>query len=70
LAAFETLQRQLPALAPAQALTALERYSLDNENPAACESFEIARLMSDQEVRLVFLDDGVLPLLPIDKEDA
>jgi len=58
LPAFEALARQIPSLAPDAALTALERYSLSNENPVACESIEIASLMSDQERRLVFLKSG------------
>jgi hypothetical protein len=59
LPAFEAVRQQLPSLAPAAALAELERLSAGDENPLACESIEMARLMSEQETQLVFLVDGL-----------
>jgi hypothetical protein len=62
--AFLAIRQQLSSLTPAAALTALEHLSTGDENPNACESIDIARLMSEQETRLVFLVDGSTRIPP------
>lgn len=54
---FETLRASIAHAPPADALPVLYAYFADpaNENPAACESFEIERLIGAQERALVTL---------------
>jgi hypothetical protein len=57
---FKELEKKLHGMAPAAALRALARYEADpnNENPEACESFALDKLMSEREMKLVFLARG------------
>jgi hypothetical protein len=45
-------------MAPLDAVKALEHYQATHENPAACESLELERLLEARERKLIYLLDG------------
>ncbi|MET0247767.1 MAG: hypothetical protein ABW182_13535 [Sphingomonas sp.] len=64
---FETLRSTVENEPPLQSLPRLYAYLADpaNENPAACEPFEIERLIGEREIAMVTLAvEGRAPLHP------
>lgn len=64
---FEAMRGTIAQAPPSEALQLLYAYFANpaNENPAACEAFEIERLIGERERRLVALDiQGRAPLHP------
>lgn len=64
---FETLRSTVKNEPPLQSLPRLYAYLADpaNENPAACEPFEIERLIGEREIAMVTLAvEGRAPLHP------
>lgn len=58
---FKALYKKLPKMSPSNALDALHRYQSNPANDNAdnvCEAMEVERLMTEREVKLVYLTDG------------
>jgi hypothetical protein len=57
---FKALERKIARKPPEAGLAEIARYQADanNENPDACESFALDKLMSEREKKLVFLAHG------------
>lgn len=55
LPAFKKLAKQLDSMSPQVAVLALEKYVVENDNPEACELFEVNKLLAEREQKLIHL---------------
>lgn len=58
LPAFQSMRKQLDTMPVLTAISTLQKYFVENENPQACELFEINRLLGQRESPLIKLKLG------------